>query len=386
MITYQRLAWKLDPIKTPDEEDREDYLFAARHCVLEEVRRRAWRMVEIAEIASGLSASAAWEKFREVARALAVEGRCPADPTSVRLAVQLTRWTISQSKPRALGYAELAWEACESLNLDPWTASNLRPVTLSQLAKCVEAIGGNGEFLIRSAVAELRTSTGKKERAETLFLVAAVLRLKDRQRAIEAAKESAALFEGLGQNHLQGRVLLLLADLIEEAGRTDLSEAIAVARLGLERIDWLQDPNLYQLGLLNLADFEVMAGDLEGAAEVLGSIQAFRVPTWELQRRWMNARFQLLAGSLASGYGELSDVAVGFAELGRIELRYSVMADMAVALKLLGKTSAAKETAALVRAFFRELPDPPAYVSIMEQIEAEREVDLTTLRSMWRAS
>ncbi|MEM9594070.1 MAG: hypothetical protein AAGD06_07395 [Acidobacteriota bacterium] len=386
MITYQRLAWKLDPIKTPDDEDREDYLFAAKHCVRDEVRRRAWRIAKITEIASELSASAAWERFRDVARVATVEDRCPADPTSVRLAVQLARWTIHRSRRRALRYAELAWKTCEALELDLWTASNLRPVTLSQYAKCVDITGGDAEFMIHRAQRELGSATGWRERAETLSLVASVLRLKDRSRGIHAAREAAELFTRIGDHHERGRVLLLLADLLEEEGRGPLRDSRILVDEALRGICRLRDLQQWQGATMSKANLQLMAGHFNEARVTLSQVGKLRGSSHKLHRDWIEARIDLCSGSAAKTCEVLTRIAGAFQNQGRSELACSALADLAVAMHFSGHAEAAKRTARAVGRFFSVLKSPPISLNVMEQIEADRKVPLADLQKMWRAS
>ncbi|MEM9598982.1 MAG: hypothetical protein AAGD06_32235, partial [Acidobacteriota bacterium] len=308
---------------------------------------------------------------------------CPPDPTAIRLAVQLTRWTIHRSKPRALRYAEMAWRACKSLDLDRWTASNLRPMVLSQLAKCVEATGGDGEFLIRRAIAELKTSTGKRERADTLFLAAAVLRLKDREQAIEAAGESADHFDALGDAHNQGRALVLLASLVEERG-DPLRKSLDLINRALGLVDFFRDSEQWKIAALIKADLELMSGNPLEAGEALGWVRGFRSPSYEIQRVWIEARFHICSDRVDAACRALGHVTESYALQGHQDLLHGALADLAVALQKSGRSDLALATAEKVHEYFSRVPDPPLFLNVMEQIAENREVSLGTLQRMWR--
>lgn len=281
-------------------------------------RLKAIAMAEFAE----LVAASAEERRLKVTRALSRF----RNPALVDLLVEESRRRAASAPFEALDLAECAHDISMRLPHTEIGASIAMTCVARAGAYRANALRAAGQFrqaesLMVNAV-KLFDAEGSGDplvEAELMELMA-VLRREQRQFTdaegyLDIAK---GLYERCQEHRLLGRVLVLKALVLSEAGNTE--DAIATVRGALQIIPREAEPWLHLCGQHGLAEYLIDADQFLEARQVLGQNEdlydRFPEPLIQLRRQWVEARIAYGLGAKRQAEESLLRIRSGFMDAG----------------------------------------------------------------------
>jgi tetratricopeptide (TPR) repeat protein len=280
---------------------------------------------------------------------------------SCQLLLRKSREAAFEDPARAVNLAELGLKVALNLDdaYDPHWVLDLRAKACAYLGNARRVLGElrSAETAFREAHEYLDRSMTGNERvhAEVLDLESSLRREQRRfDKALELLNKAVDLYQGLDDQHRQGRSLIKKAKALEEMG--SLEAAIDLLPSALALIDTERDPALEIYGRYNLIWCLVTAERFDEAERLLPEVRSrferLSKPLELVRLRWADARIAIGVGDEAAAERIYREIQHEFFRLGLAYDAALVSLDLAVLYSNQGRNEDLRQLSAEILPVF----------------------------------